>query len=626
MSFLPIVARELRVAARKRSTFWLRVVAASTGLVFGGAFLVISGFRGVGMAQIGNVLFYALTSLCLAAGLSAGLFFTSDALSEENREGTLGLLFLTDLRGFDVVTGKLLATSLRAVFGLLAVLPVIAITHLMGGVTGAQFWKTCLALVNALFCSLAAGLFVSVLSRDSQKALGATLFLLLFLTFGGPLADGLLAWGRKSSFKEHWSISSPGYVFTLAGAWGRTAYWYGLALTQAMAWLFFALACILAPLTWQEKRARPIVFEPAGAYRWKYGSTERRTKLRRKLLERDPILWLACRERWQMVATWALALVIASGFIAAQVMTVHWGVWMVWTWLGGFMMLLIYLWAASQACRLFVEGRRSGWIELLLAAPVTEKQIVRGQWRGLMRRFGVPVLLLVAVHVAGTVFSQQSWQRMAAQASAITAQAAAAQSSNSTTTVMSATVTTATVTISVAPGMVVATNSWTNSPPLTWGFGKGRRSWELAASLFAAVAAAVTTAANLVTLCWFGMWMGMTSRTANLATLKTILFVQVIPWFVILFGSQTVISMLLMPYLFRTSGAPPTQWIFWWPLLSTVFGTVLSLAKDIGLFVWARRKLYSSFREEAGRALGQPRFAAATPPPISLPPVIGAQI
>src|ERR1051325_1688597 len=131
MSFLPIVARELRVAARKRSTFWLRVVAAPTGLVFGGAFLVIRGFRGVGMAQIGNVLFYALTSLCLAAGLSAGLFFTSDALSEENREGTLGLLFLTDLPGFDGLTGKLLATSLRAVFALLAVLPVIAITHLM---------------------------------------------------------------------------------------------------------------------------------------------------------------------------------------------------------------------------------------------------------------------------------------------------------------------------------------------------------------------------------------------------------------------------------------------------------------------------------------------------------------
>src|SRR6267143_384147 len=115
MTFLPIVDRELRVAARKRSTFWVS----------------------------------------LAAALSAGLFFTSDCLSEEKREGTIGFLFLTDLRGYDVVLGKLLATSLRCFYALLAVFPIIAITLLMGGVTGEQFWKTLLALVNALLVSLA---------------------------------------------------------------------------------------------------------------------------------------------------------------------------------------------------------------------------------------------------------------------------------------------------------------------------------------------------------------------------------------------------------------------------------------------------------------------------------------
>ena len=36
----------------------------------------------------------------------------------------LGLLFLTDLRGHDIVLGKLAATSLRAVFGLVAIVPV----------------------------------------------------------------------------------------------------------------------------------------------------------------------------------------------------------------------------------------------------------------------------------------------------------------------------------------------------------------------------------------------------------------------------------------------------------------------------------------------------------------------
>ena len=157
MNYLPIADRELRVAVRKRSTFWLRVAAALTGLVIGGGCLVLSKLFGANSVSLGSVLFSTLTWLCLVAGLSAGLFFTADCLSEEKREGTLGLLFLTDLRGYDVALGKLLATSLRCFYALLAVLPILAITLLMGGVTGAQYWKATLALVNALFVSLSAG-------------------------------------------------------------------------------------------------------------------------------------------------------------------------------------------------------------------------------------------------------------------------------------------------------------------------------------------------------------------------------------------------------------------------------------------------------------------------------------
>jgi ABC-type transport system involved in multi-copper enzyme maturation permease subunit len=159
VTILPVVERELRVASRKRSTFWLRVVAALVALVIGSGFLIVTmvNWSGFGPASLGKGLFAVLTWLGLAAALPAGLFFTSDCLSEEKREGTIGFLFLTDLRGFDVVLGKLLATSLRGSYALLGVFPILAVTLLMGGVTGAQFWKTVLALLNALFISLAAG-------------------------------------------------------------------------------------------------------------------------------------------------------------------------------------------------------------------------------------------------------------------------------------------------------------------------------------------------------------------------------------------------------------------------------------------------------------------------------------
>ena len=63
----------------------------------------------------------------------------------------MGLLFLTDLKGYDVVLGKFIARSLPALYGLLALLPLIGIPLLLGGVTGSEFWRMALALVNALF-------------------------------------------------------------------------------------------------------------------------------------------------------------------------------------------------------------------------------------------------------------------------------------------------------------------------------------------------------------------------------------------------------------------------------------------------------------------------------------------
>src|SRR5688572_27689924 len=76
-----------------------------------------------------------LSWLALAYAMVAGIHATADCVSEEKREGTLGLLFLTDLKGYDVILGKLSATSLGAIYAMLAILPMISLGLLMGGVT-----------------------------------------------------------------------------------------------------------------------------------------------------------------------------------------------------------------------------------------------------------------------------------------------------------------------------------------------------------------------------------------------------------------------------------------------------------------------------------------------------------
>ncbi len=607
--------RELRVAARKRSTFWLRVAAAATGLLIGCGFLLLSQVRGTRTADMGSVLFSVLSWLCLAAGLSAGLFFTSDCLSEEKREGTLGLLFLTDLRGYDVALGKLLATSLRGFYALLAVLPILAITQLMGGITAEQYWKSSLALVNALFVSLAAGMAVSAVSRDSQKALTATLFVLLLLALGGPAADSIVAGTGNRTFQPLASLSSPGYVMAAASAWGRPSYWTALVVTQLIGWGMLALASALVPHTWQDKKRAGAITTRSWAYAWKYGGARRRQRLRRKLIEWHPVAWLACRERWQSNGMWLMAVLAVGGFVTALIQAESAAVWILWSYLGGLLTLPLYLWAASQACRFFVEARRSGLLELLLATPVSGQQMVGGQWRALLRMFGLPVALLLGVHVTGSALSQLGYERLATQASTVASSALTNQSGVVTSQ-----------TYSVSTTVVVSTPTGTNAAPAPRRFQLRATPQQVGQAVLAAAAVALSTCANLIALCWFGMWMGLTSRSANLATLKTILLVQVIPWFVITFGTSMLIGVVMSGLAFRGGGLQSTSFIAWWPLLSALLGAGVMVAKDIGFIVWSRNKLKSSLREQAASSFGQPRVAAPQPAPTSalLPPIIAA--
>src|SRR5437868_6899759 len=109
MTLLPIVERELRVAARQRFTFWSRLATAGLALLVYTGLQIIAEVSPGGGFKAGQVQFAILKWICFLFVCSAGIFLTADSVSEEKREGTLGLLFLTDLRGYDVVLGKLIS-------------------------------------------------------------------------------------------------------------------------------------------------------------------------------------------------------------------------------------------------------------------------------------------------------------------------------------------------------------------------------------------------------------------------------------------------------------------------------------------------------------------------------------
>ena len=159
MHFSPIAERELRVASRRPGTYWTRVSIAAAALILCGILYCLRLSSPQYVA--GPFIFNGLAILAFAYALLAGRLFTVDCLSQEKREGTLGLLFLTDLKGRDVVLGKLAATSLNGFLGLLALIPILAVPLLMGGISSGEFWRVVLVLVNTFLFSLALGIFAS---------------------------------------------------------------------------------------------------------------------------------------------------------------------------------------------------------------------------------------------------------------------------------------------------------------------------------------------------------------------------------------------------------------------------------------------------------------------------------
>src|SRR5262249_24034072 len=141
---------------------------------------------------LGASIFYSMSVLVNFYGLLVGVLRTADCLSEEKREGTLGLLFLTDLKGYDIILGKLAATSLNTFYGMLGVFPILAISLLVGGVDGGEFWRMVLASVNNLLFSLAVGMFCSAISKDERKAITLGLLMLIFFTVGLLIIGAIL--------------------------------------------------------------------------------------------------------------------------------------------------------------------------------------------------------------------------------------------------------------------------------------------------------------------------------------------------------------------------------------------------------------------------------------------------
>ena len=403
MTFLPIVGRELRMASRQRNTYWTRSFVALAAIVTGTCFFGFSFQRPP--QEIAQNGFIGLSVLALGYCLVAGRLFTADCLSGEKREGTLGLLFLTDLKGYDVVIGKLAATSLKGLYGLLAVLPVLAIPLLLGGVSQGEFWRVALVLVNTFFFSLGTGIFVSALSRDSRRAFGANFALILLVIAAPPACAGLIYFSKARYLIPPLFYSCPVYSFWLCFESGRSLlraqhFWWSVGIVHALAWMLVLSTSWMVPYCWQDR--------PSGTARmrwqdrwqqWSYGNEAVRRAFRKRLLDLNAFYWLASRARLKPAMVWSFLIFMVGWFVYVSIRS------------GSFLMIealiamaailnsTLKLWVPIEAAQRLAEDQSAGALELLLSTPLTVRDIVRGQFMALRRQFFRPLLVIVLIEL-----------------------------------------------------------------------------------------------------------------------------------------------------------------------------------------------------------------------------------
>jgi ABC-type transport system involved in multi-copper enzyme maturation permease subunit len=403
MTLLPILERELRVRARRRATYWMRVVVALSALLFCLPVL-LGAYRPWGPSG-GKEMFNTIVALAFLLSCG-GCLLTADVISNERREGTLGLLLLTRVTSFDVLLGKLGSVGITCLSLLVAFIPVLMLPILAGGLTGGDAWRKALGLLSTLFLALSAGLEASAAEKELLKAARRAVLVLAGLI----LVPALLAWmwglwgARGAQGNPPWlGLLSPLFLFSLADAVrypsSPGSYWISLAAINVLSCLMVALAA--RRLRWSLNREAPA--PAAGAIRreLEIPAPPERARWNVSPSKVTPIQWLVLRQRGVKAALWSSAL--AAGIFQAGLLPFYYARlrpvvpgWFILS-LPSLALNLIcgalFAWAVT---RFIATARRSGELELLITTPVGAATLVSDQWRAFKRLLIGPVLVMLA--------------------------------------------------------------------------------------------------------------------------------------------------------------------------------------------------------------------------------------
>ncbi len=405
--------RELREGARRPFNYWLRVGAASAGLI--AVVYITAESRNETEKVMGQNLFAGLHVLLIGLICLVVPLMTADCIAREKREGTLGLLFLTPLTAGGIVAGKGLAQALRALTVWVSVAPVLAIPFVMGGIEWADASAFLALEFSVLVLCLAAGLLASTLVRGRGAAFVLALFLgALFAAVFCQLVCFLILAAFHRSSRSISALGFPYYFYLLSGLPTDFFLFPGASILIPVASNPFSLAA--HRILWLSPIAALLLFvlvlrlaawRLARSWQDKIPSLRQENLVRRyctpvfkglfarrmgRVLDRNPIAWLQQYSWKARLIKWVLCLafVVMASTLLEDVFNPF-------NFRENFEPLLFLTIVAGMTfagVNSFAEEKRSGALELILVTPIPINQIILGRVRGVWEQFLPAALIL----------------------------------------------------------------------------------------------------------------------------------------------------------------------------------------------------------------------------------------
>ena len=377
-----IVIRELRVLSRRGLLYGMRMVFL--GLIFLTWFLPFIIVPNDGEGILITVTFVSMVIFGIGASVT-----TSDSISSERREKTLGLLMLTPLRPIAVMTGKLITGISQYLLCLFAVTPFIALPLLSGGVTWDDVMKCCLAIWTMTFLGLTVGFFWTTIFQDLKTSSTASFLTMLGLYFY-PFIFLLASWLPSVRINDTFITLGP--LLTLATYSVdnmQSAKYFEAVATIFGAGTTLLLAAYLAFRIVWKKETNPRSDELINNSGDKLNRlrVKRSGKLRwdRFSWQDNPYRgWVMANDKKQPIiegiAILTLGSIILSGILIIMPRSfAHYELGITMGCLGlGFWELLTRWAAAIEAPRQILHDRKSGMLELLMVSSVNDKSLISG--------------------------------------------------------------------------------------------------------------------------------------------------------------------------------------------------------------------------------------------------------